>query len=185
MMNPYQVLGISENASDEEIKKAYRSLAKKYHPDANINNPNQEEYTEKFKQVQQAYKMIMDMKKNGNSYTNHSYQYQGDTSFNRLQECLQTGRYQEALMILDSIKNRNGTWFYYSAIAHYGLGNTIQAKEFIEVAVKMEPHNMQFLMFYNQLHGNQQQYHTNRTTYINPCGIMNCCYWWLLCNCCC
>ena len=59
-MDPYQVLGISPSASDDEVKQAYRTLSKKYHPDANINNVHKDEYTEKFKQVQSAYKTIMD-----------------------------------------------------------------------------------------------------------------------------
>ena len=58
MMNPYQVLGISPGASDDEIKKAYRALSRKYHPDANINNPNKAQAEEKFKEVQQAYEAI-------------------------------------------------------------------------------------------------------------------------------
>ena len=59
MMDPYQVLGVSRSASDEEIKKAYRSLSRKYHPDANVNNPNKAQAEEKFKEVQQAYDQIM------------------------------------------------------------------------------------------------------------------------------
>ena len=59
-MDPYKVLGVGRDASEEEIKKAYRTLSRKYHPDANIGNPNQDEYEEKFKEVQQAYKLIMD-----------------------------------------------------------------------------------------------------------------------------
>ena len=60
MTDPYEVLGVSRGASDDEIKKAYRNLSRTYHPDANINNPNKAEAEEKFKQVQQAYKQIMD-----------------------------------------------------------------------------------------------------------------------------
>ena len=58
MTDPYQVLGVSRNASDEEIKKAYRQLSRKYHPDANINNPNKAQAEEKFKEVQAAYSQI-------------------------------------------------------------------------------------------------------------------------------
>lgn len=64
-MNPYQILGIDPNATDDEVKKAYRTLSKKYHPDANINNPNQAAYTEKFKEVQNAYKTLWDDRKRG------------------------------------------------------------------------------------------------------------------------
>ena len=59
MSNPYEVLGVSPSATDEEIKKAYRSLSRRYHPDANVNNPNKDQAEEKFKQVQQAYDQIM------------------------------------------------------------------------------------------------------------------------------
>ena len=59
MTDPYQVLGVSRSASDEEIKKAYRTLSRKYHPDANVNNPNKDQAEERFKQVQQAYDLIM------------------------------------------------------------------------------------------------------------------------------
>ena len=65
MQDPYEVLGVSRDASTEEIKKAYRTLSRKYHPDANINNPNKAQAEEKFKQVQQAYKQIMDEKERG------------------------------------------------------------------------------------------------------------------------
>ncbi len=58
MTDPYKVLGVSHDASDEEIKKAYRTLCRKYHPDANINNPNKAEAEEKFKEVQAAYQQI-------------------------------------------------------------------------------------------------------------------------------
>ena len=59
MTDPYSVLGVPRSASDEEIKKAYRTLSRKYHPDANINNPNKDRAEEMFKQVQQAYSQIM------------------------------------------------------------------------------------------------------------------------------
>ena len=73
-MNPYDVLGVRPDASEDEIKKAYKALSRKYHPDANINNPNKEQAEEKFKQVQQAYSQFMDARKHGaNGYGGSSY----------------------------------------------------------------------------------------------------------------
>ena len=67
MTDPYRVLGVSRNASDDEIKRAYRTLSRKYHPDANINNPNKAQAEEKFKEVQQAYDQIMKEKQQGST----------------------------------------------------------------------------------------------------------------------
>lgn len=67
MYDPYKVLGVSRDASNEEIKKAYRALSRRYHPDANQNNPNKEAAEEKFKEIQQAYQQIMKERENGGS----------------------------------------------------------------------------------------------------------------------
>ena len=59
MSDPYKVLGVTRDATDDEIKKAYRAMSKKYHPDANINNPHKEKAEEMFKLVQEAYQQII------------------------------------------------------------------------------------------------------------------------------
>ena len=66
--DPYSVLGVSRDASEEEIKKAYKTLSRKYHPDANINNPNKDQAEEKFKEIQAAYQQIMKERTEGYSY---------------------------------------------------------------------------------------------------------------------
>lgn len=76
-MDPYKILGISPNASDDEVKKAYKALCKKYHPDANINNPDKKKIEELFKQVQQAYQIIMKQRTSGAAYgTSGNYRQQ-------------------------------------------------------------------------------------------------------------
>ena len=65
--DPYSVLGVSRDASEEEIKKAYKALSRKYHPDANINNPNKDQAEEKFKEIQAAYQQIMKERTEGYS----------------------------------------------------------------------------------------------------------------------
>ena len=176
-MNPYQILGISPSASDDEVKKAYRTLSKKYHPDANIGNPHQAEYTEKFKEVQNAYKTIMDERKRGfkqQSYGSQTtgtggYQYQGND--------------QEAYHVLNQIQNKTSMWFYLAAIAESGLGNNIRAQEYAQTALQMEPMNMQYILLLNQLQGTSRQYRQTSQQYGNPASMMNCCYSVLLLNC--
>lgn len=72
MRNPYQILGVSETASMDEVKKAYRKLSRIYHPDANINNPNKDQAEAKFKEIQAAYQQIVDEKEHGGSRSTYS-----------------------------------------------------------------------------------------------------------------
>ncbi|NLJ89601.1 MAG: J domain-containing protein [Clostridiales bacterium] len=76
MTDPYRVLGVSRDASDDEIKKAYRRLSRKYHPDSNVNNPNKEAAEEKFKEIQAAYEQIM-YERSGGTRGRNAYGGQG------------------------------------------------------------------------------------------------------------
>ncbi len=80
MTDPYKVLGVSRDASEEEIKKAYRTLSRKYHPDANINNPNKDQAEEMFKTIQQAYNQIMKEREGGYGYGGYNSSYRQDRS---------------------------------------------------------------------------------------------------------
>ena len=129
MLDPYSVLGVSRNATDEEIKKAYRKLSRKYHPDANINNPNKDQAEEKFKEVQQAYEQIMREREYGSSggssggYGGYGYggfggfggqqrqsTYEDEESVRRRAAAnfVQSGHYQEAMNVLNSLSQKNG-----------------------------------------------------------------------------
>ena len=205
MTDPYQVLGISRGASDEEIKKAYRNLSRKYHPDANVNNPNKEQAEERFKQVQAAYDQIMKEKQQGSEYGYGDGSYYGDfggfygrTSYQEENSKLQAaanyirnGYYQEAIRVLSDIPNneRNGRWYYYSAIANRGIGNTATALEHIRYAVQLEPSNIQYRQFQQNLEYGGTWYTTMGSSYERPYAGSSWCLRMILlnlfCNFCC
>ena len=176
-MNPYQILGISPSASDDEVKKAYRTLSKKYHPDANIGNPHQAEYTEKFKEVQNAYKTIMDERKKGfrqQSYggqTTGGYQYTGNDqdAYQEAQGFIQGGRYQEALNVLNQIRNKSSMWFYLSAIAENGLGNNIRAQEYAQISLTNGTYEYAIYSFSEPITRKYESISSNKPTIWKSC----------------
>ena len=206
MTDPYQVLGVPRNASDDEIKKAYRALSRKYHPDANVNNPNKEQAEEKFKQVQQAYDQIMKEKQQGGGYgggysqnggysygSNRSYQIAGDSvQMQAAANYIVNHCYAEALNVLNGIPfaERSARWYYYSAMANQGAGNNIVAREHATRAVEMEPSNLEYRQFKQHLDNGGAWYSSMGSSYERPyASAGNWCLSMLLlnmiCNCCC
>jgi molecular chaperone DnaJ len=203
MTDPYQVLGVSRGASDEEIKKAYRALSRKYHPDANVNNPNKAQAEERFKQVQQAYDQIMKEKQQGGGFSGtynygnqtHSYSSTGNASSPKMQAALNYLRnhyYAEALNVLSQIPfpQRTGQWYFYSAVANNGLGNQATAIEHIRRAVELEPSNLEYRQFQQQMEFGGVWYSNMGGEYDRPySGYGSWCLRLLLaqmlCTCCC
>ena len=206
MYDPYQVLGVSRGASDEEIKKAYRNLSRKYHPDANVNNPNKVQAEEMFKQVQQAYDQIMKEKEQGSSggfyggYGDYGFggyqnrQNSGNSEYeNRMRAAanyIQSRHFKEALNVLNSVQERAALWYYYSAIANNGVGNNVIALEHAKRAAAMEPANFQYQQLVQQLEGGgmwyrdmQGPFYTSSSTGSDFC--LKLCIANLICNCCC
>ena len=165
MGNPYDVLGVHPGATDEEIKKAYRNLSRKYHPDANINNPNREQAEEKFKQIQQAYDQIMKEKQYGSSYgyaggysSGNGYAGRGGGSQESIQlqaaaNYIANRCYDQALHVLNDIpySQRGARWYYFSAVANAGTGNNMTAKQHGARAVELEPSNLEYRQFLQHL----------------------------------
>lgn len=166
MYDPYSVLGVSRSASDKEIKRAYRNLSRKYHPDSFANSPKAEAEAaaEKFKQIQEAYNQIVSERSMGGRSGGASGGYgyggygRGGQSYSEEDQHLMAAmnyirarRFQEALNVLDGIENRGARWYYFSSVANMGLGNNVVAQEHAQKAVELEPDNMEFQQYYQQL----------------------------------
>lgn len=235
MINPYSVLGVPQDASDEEIKKAYRSLSRKYHPDANINNPNKDQAEARFKEVQQAYQQIMQEREyqssgSGQGYGpsggfdssgssggfggfggfssfggfgnfrgfNGQYQQAGagsaeteeDLHMKAAYNFINSGHFQEALNLLNGIKDKNARWFYYSALANSGIGNNVIALKHAQEALRLEPDNFQYQVLVNRFQSGgtwyQRQQGPYQTTYtVGSSWCTKLCIANIICNLCC
>ena len=171
MADPYQVLGVSRDASDEEIKRAYRKLAKQYHPDT---NPGDEYAAKKMKEINDAYDQIKNPDKyrsptaGGQGYNPYGQAGYGGYSYDPFgggyyrqqsrgqkyaEPHLQSAytyilyrRYREALNVLAQYEGVKGAEYYYlSALANQGVGNQVTALEHMRKAVSMDPGNPEYL----------------------------------------
>ncbi len=212
MRNPYQILGVSENADMDEIKKAYRKLSRIYHPDANVNNPNKDQAEAKFKEIQAAYQQIVTERERGSSssysnggsygqgtyqqgpfggfggYTQQRQESQESTRIQAAGNYIRNGYYKEALNVLESMASseRNAKWYYYSAMANSGLGNNITAREHAQKAVQLEPSNYQYQALLQRLQSGESWYTERGTMYGRPVMSMgNCCMEYLALQCFC
>lgn len=186
--DPYQVLGVAPSASDDEIKKAYRDLSRKYHPDTNTNNPLADLAEEKFKQVQEAYQQIVNDRENsgrgGNNYgysadsTSQGYAGQEDPKMMAAANFINSRHYREALNVLAEIGNHTSRWYYFNALAHAGLGNNMESMNYARQAADMEPNNREYTDFINRLQFGGQRYQNTGAGYGyggNSCGTGNLC----------
>lgn len=196
--DPYQVLGVSPNATDEEITKTYRQLVKKYHPDLNPDDP--ETANKKMSEINVAYENIKNIRSGktggygpgssaggygGNPYGNpfggfggygntggynSGAKSSGDSRFDSVRTYISAARWQEAWNLLNSMTDHTAEWYYYSAYVNYNLGNKVSALNQAKVAVQIEPNNFEYQRLLLQIQSQAGAYQAQQGTVCVPCG---------------
>lgn len=171
-MNPYEVLGVSTNATDDEIKKAYRALVKKYHPDQYKGTAFEAEANEKLKQINEAYDMI----KNGNARSSYYQQQSGysntsNSTYNsggaynagsytieqlmaQVRQLMNAGRYMEAEILLRSTNIRNAEWYFNMGTIQWVKGWQLEARKCYAQACALDPNNAEYKAAYDRVNTN-------------------------------
>jgi hypothetical protein len=152
MSDPYLVLGVKPSASDDEVKRAYRELVKKYHPDNYQNNPLSDLAEEKMKEVNEAYDAIVKMRSSGHqSYTRQgnsgNRSYAGNTSdplLAQVRQLLDMRNLSEAQRLLESSTIRNAEWYFLVGSVAYRRGWLAEARDNFMIACNMEPTNIEY-----------------------------------------
>lgn len=177
MRDPYEVLGVPSSATDEEVKKAYRNLARKYHPDNYHDSPLADVAQEKMKEINEAYEEVQSMRKNGgagqnsyggygrNPYGQNPYGayggYGGDPAFARVRMSIAQGELNLAEELLNAMSDHNAEWNFLKGAICYRRGWMDEAKRYYETAVQMNPNNPEYRRALDILEGQGTTYRPN------------------------
>ncbi len=200
MRDPYSVLGVSQNASDEEVKKAYRELARKYHPDNYQNNPLADLAEEKMKEINEAYDSITKQRSGGgyqqpsgsygggyqqrSGYSNAGTGGSGSPTFARVRSMINAGDLASAERLLYETPQKNGEWYFLAGSIAYRKGWLDEAMQNYTLAVQMEPNNMEYRQALAMMRqGGAAGYRPYG--YSNAASGMDCCTTMLCLNCLC
>src|SRR5690606_28546115 len=150
MKDPYKILGLNKGASKEEIREAYRKLARKYHPDQYVNNPLSDLAEEKMKEINWAYNYLMN-EAPGRAGGSNNYGYNSDSRYIQVRDLINRNRLLEAERILDSIGSRDAEWYFLKGIIYMRRGWYDQGYRHISRAAGMDPGNEEYRAALNNM----------------------------------
>ena len=189
MKDPYEILGVHKGASDEEVKNAYRELARKYHPDNYENNPLADLAEDKMKEINEAYDAIM-ATRSGKRKKNHQNSYAGGGSFPDIRALIASGRLEEAQELLDGVPvdQRDAEWYFLNGTVLYRRGWFDAAYASLSNACRMDPQNPEYRQALAHVQRGRSGYAPGgyRTTTVNNgCNACDICNTLICMDCCC
>lgn len=175
MKDPYEVLGVGRNATEDEIKTAYRNLARKYHPDNYANNPLADIAEEKMKEINEAYDKIMDMRRNGTS--SGGYSSYKSTRFSDIRTVISQNRLDDAQIMLDTVEinERDAEWYFLNGSVQYKRGWFENAYTNFATACRMDPSNSEYRAALNQIQYSRRGGNPYRTSNAGGCNTCDLC----------
>lgn len=186
--DPYLVLGVSPTASDEEIKKAYRDLARKYHPDNYYGSDLADLASEKMKEINEAYDTIKtqrDQNKNGSSggYT-YTYSSTASGDYAEIRNMINQGQFMNAKLRLDAVPpaQRNAEWHYLMGCVLLQSQYYNDALRHFERACAMDPANEEYRQAKARMQGQAAAYGYQGDS---DCSLCDACQAMLCANCLC
>lgn len=199
MNDPYQVLGVSPSASDDEIKKAYRDLARKYHPDNYHDNPLADLAQEKMKQINEAYDTVVKSRERGSSSASgqHAYgsyggsaysqqrSYSGSAQYAEIRSAINAGNLVRAEQLLNAISDRNAEWNFCMGSLYYRKGWLDEASRYFQIAVSMDPANSEYRQALAFMRSGGAAYRTNAAGPMAGMDSCDCCSSLIMADCCC
>lgn len=191
MKDPYVVLGVGRDATDEQIKNAYRELARKYHPDSYSGNPLSDLAAEKMKEINEAYdQIIADRNNGGRGYNaNSAGGYSGGSSdFSDIRAIIASGRYEDAQVLLDGVppERRNAEWYFLNGSVLYRRGWFEDAYTSYATACRMDPQNAEYRAAMNQMkHKRSGQPYRTQGNMGGGCSACDVCSSLICADCCC
>ena len=184
MRNPYEVLGVPSNATEEQIKMAYKELAKKYHPDKYINNPLSDLAAEKMQEINQAYNELM---KNRSSYAGGK-QSNSYANFNQVRTLINQNRIDEAQNALNAMNVRNAEWHYLMGVVMQRKGWHDMAYQHFTSACASDPYNEEYKNAKSAMDMRRNTYRTQSYSQGYPvggCSTCDVCQSLICADCCC
>ncbi len=206
MRDPYQVLGVSPTATDDEIKTAYRNLARKYHPDKYRDSDLSEMAGEKMKEINAAYDEIQKIRAGqysggsntdrqssgqgfGDGQTADNGPYTGDNPYLYARQLINARRLNEALQVLEAIpgNERGAEWNYLMGVVAAGRGHYVDAQHFFDTACGLDPDNNEYRDAAERLrNGNRTGFGGGRqTTRSGGCSFCDMCAAYMCADCLC
>lgn len=186
--DPYSILGIRPDATDDEVKSAYRALARKYHPDNYSNNPLSELAEEKMQEINEAYDAIVRMRKSGGSVGGGAPRTAGgSSSHGDIRRMIFQNRIAEAEMLLDGVPatGRDAEWYFLKGSVLYRKGWLEEAYTHFQTACSKDPNNLEYRQALNRMAQSRQT--GGYRTVGDPGGCSGCdvCSSLLCADCCC